>query len=56
MKIEMDNDAFAEDPRSEMIRILEDVKSNLNESGLEGWVKIVKDINGNTIGRAYISK
>ena len=51
IKIDMDNDAFVDDPAYEVKRILWDqvVHQTLDEdTGI-----ILKDINGNSVGAAY---
>ncbi len=53
--IEMENDAFEEDPMREVTRVLDDLKPRLLLSGPRNtgpWT--LRDSNGNTVGAAQI--
>lgn len=52
--INMDNDAFGEDPEVEVKRILEDLNQKFAHYGMQDWV--LRDINGNSVGAAKVVK
>lgn len=47
--INMDNEAFAEEPMTEIARILRQVADKAEDRGLTGS-GLVRDMNGNTVG------
>lgn len=51
LKIESGNEAFSDDPREEIRRILHKFLDGLD--GFEGHKKL-RDINGNTVGYVYL--
>jgi hypothetical protein len=55
LEIDMDNDAFAEEPNYELGRILEKLAEDTHfEARMIPYDRRVMDINGNTVGRATI--
>ena len=55
LEIDMDNDAFAEDPNQELGRILTELAENTQfQARMIPYDHRVMDINGNTVGRATI--
>ena len=49
-EIEMDNDAFAEDPHFELSKIMRKISKQVDEFVCEGRTKTIWDSNGNRIG------
>lgn len=45
------NDAFTESPELEVARILEDLAKNIRANGLIDCKSVLKDYNGNTVGK-----
>jgi len=54
LEIDMDNDAFYQNRRLELVRILNSVIESIKTYGNDNFDIRIKDINGNTIGRATI--
>jgi hypothetical protein len=51
-----DNAAFQPDPTLEVVRILEELTKRIMDHGLPQDFTLLKDINGNTVGRAYLGR
>lgn len=49
LAVEMDNDAFGDDPRGELVRVLRGLADDFEEEGIARNGTIL-DINGNTVG------
>jgi len=52
IEIELSNHAFAEDSKSEVVRILKEYCDNVEGSNLDR--RRLRDINGNTVGLAEV--
>lgn len=50
----LDNAAFADDPRPEIVRILRKYADQLERDETDGHAKL-RDINGNTVGDAWLT-
>ena len=54
LEIDLDNDAFYQNRRREIIRILNELVDTVELHGKQAFDARIKDINGNTVGRATI--
>lgn len=55
LNINMDNAAFEEQPLNEVARILEEEAKKLRYFGDQHtWENKLRDVNGNTVGRAFV--
>lgn len=59
VEISTSNSAFEANPEAETARILEAVADRIAEGFLSSWPEedpmLLKDANGNTVGRAYVT-
>ena len=57
VNIEMDNSAFADNAGAELERLLDEIKLNIHYINVaDGYKKLIKDVNGNMVGYAMITK
>lgn len=59
LEINIDNAAFEDEPLGEISRILRDQATNMVHwvgDGSKSWDATLRDINGNTVGKAYLDK
>jgi len=49
-EIDMDNDAFADDPQQELTRIFKEIISDMEDFWHNNRTKAIYDINGNKVG------
>lgn len=50
ISINTDGDAFTSDPKGELFRALHKLAGDVGERGIEDAPKVIRDINGNTVG------
>lgn len=50
IRILTENDAFADDPRPEIIRILDDIRTKIGEWDGDPYWRSIIDVNGNNVG------
>jgi len=53
--VHTDSDAFAEEPASELARILRELATRFEQDGCIGGEKKLPDLNGNTVGLVHIN-
>lgn len=53
--IDTDNDAFTADPDAEVCRILCELVKAIEHEGVEHAPFTLRDVNGNTVGRAALA-
>lgn len=51
VNLSMDNDAFTEDPKGEVARILRKIAATIERDGFSGFFGTILDANGNDVGR-----
>lgn len=55
--IDMDNDAFAQSPETEIVRILQDVRERIETGDADSLAKMrLRDMNGNNVGEAKFTE